>query len=64
MSAGWRIAARTECPASASSATSARPIKPDAPVTRMRVTVCPDQDYYSVSLPGFWMIVQWRQVTE
>src|SRR4029079_9539178 len=40
MSAGCRIAARTECPASASSATRARPTKPDAPVTRMRVTVC------------------------
>jgi hypothetical protein len=26
----------------------------------MRVTVCPDLDYRSVNLPGFWMFVQWH----
>src|SRR5262249_52487359 len=36
-------AARTECPTLASSVTRARPTKPDAPVTRMRVTICLEQ---------------------
>jgi len=51
-SAGCRIAARTEYPSPASSVTSARPTNPDAPVTRMRVMICPARSDRATSRPA------------
>src|SRR4029078_9899565 len=44
--------ARTECPTLASSVTRARPTKPDAPVTRMRVTACLEQSDSTPTIIG------------